>query len=72
MKSSQQDVVIVLRAVVTLRGMQRALHVAARHPRTVEYARLMTAVVAMEAQLDAALDSVADFIMEPERHAAND
>jgi hypothetical protein len=65
--SSQQDVVIVLRAVVTLRGVQKALHLTKR--RTPEYARLLTAVMAMEAQLDAALEEVADQIME---HANDD
>jgi hypothetical protein len=72
MTTNHPDVVIVLRAMVTLRGMQRALHKLARHPRTPEYARMMTAVVQMEAQLDAALETVRDLVVEPDRHAAND
>ena len=64
MTYTTDDIVLILRAVVTLRGMQRALHKLARHPRTVEYARLMTAVVQMEAQVDAALETVRGLIMD--------
>jgi hypothetical protein len=65
--STHEDVVIVLRAVVTLRGLQIALHKTKRG--TVEYSRLLTAVVGMETQLDEALETVGDQLME---HANDD
>jgi hypothetical protein len=39
--------------------------------RTVEHARLLTAVKRMEAQFDQALEVVRDQIMEPDRYAAD-
>jgi hypothetical protein len=65
--STLDETRIVLRAVMTLRGMQIALRKTER--RTPEYARLYTAVAAMEAQVDDALETVADQIME---HANDD
>lgn len=63
------DVLIVLRAAVTLRALQRSLLMTEK--RTVEHARLLTAVKRMEAQFDQALEVVRDQIMEPDRYAAD-
>jgi hypothetical protein len=72
-----EDVLIVLRAAKTLRGLQRSLRLVTWG--TPEYARLLTAVKLMEAQFDEALEHVSDriFARTPadaveERHHAND
>jgi hypothetical protein len=67
--STPEDAKIVLRAAVTLRGLQRSLLMTEK--RTVEYARLLTAVKRMEAQFDEALEVVRDQIREPDRYAAD-
>jgi hypothetical protein len=65
--STQHDLVIVLRAVMTLRGTQKALDHTLRG--TPEWRRLGAAVAQMQEQLDLALEDVADQLME---HANDD
>jgi hypothetical protein len=59
--STKAEVVIVLRAAVTLRGLQEALRKVQRG--SPEHARLYAAVRIMEQQFDDALGVVADEIL---------
>lgn len=62
----QEELLIVARAVVRLRHMQDRLREHCRHPRTIEFGQLMTTVRQMEAQVDAALETVCAQIMRDE------
>ena len=64
--STQQDLLIVLRAVIALRSTQKALDRAKSQD---ERVRLATALVQMEEQLDLALEALADQLRE---QVAND